>query len=216
MKTCKKCHLDKNESEFSKDKNTKDGLCRYCKTCVAGYYIAKREHYLEKQKKYRINNNEYYKTYLKEYYRTHKIEHNNRGRKWARNNREKSRAYNKRWRDCNPDKIVAKVQRRRAMRRKLPSTLTANQWLYVISYFGNKCAYCGKIEKLTQEHFVPLYNGGEYSKNNIIPVCNNCNVSKNRKSFFIWYPKQPFYSKRREEKIYKFLNYKDGIQQLTI
>lgn len=33
MKRCPKCDTWKNESEFSKDKNTKSGLCGWCKKC---------------------------------------------------------------------------------------------------------------------------------------------------------------------------------------
>ncbi|KKM85681.1 hypothetical protein LCGC14_1286630 [marine sediment metagenome] len=33
MKTCSKCKEEKNESEFGKDANAKDGLCYYCKDC---------------------------------------------------------------------------------------------------------------------------------------------------------------------------------------
>jgi hypothetical protein len=51
---------------------------------------------------------------------------------------------------------------------------------------------------------------------NIIPSCMKCNISKNNSDFFIWYPKQPSYSKSREKKILKYLGYKDKIQQLSL
>jgi hypothetical protein len=35
MKKCPKCNLEKGLQEFSKNKNTKDGLQRTCKLCVA-------------------------------------------------------------------------------------------------------------------------------------------------------------------------------------
>ena len=44
-KVCFKCKSEKNQSDFHKDKNRKDGLFSYCKNCV-----------LEKQKKYNIDN----------------------------------------------------------------------------------------------------------------------------------------------------------------
>jgi hypothetical protein len=81
-----------------------------------------------------------------------------------------------------------------------------------------KCKQCGKEEKLTQDHFKALSNNGEYTKNNIIPACINCNSSKNDADFFAWYPKQSFYSKKQELKILKYLNYdpKTKYQQLAI
>lgn len=33
MKTCSKCKIEKEESEFYKDKSKKDGLCSYCRIC---------------------------------------------------------------------------------------------------------------------------------------------------------------------------------------
>lgn len=54
---------------------------------------------------------------------------------------------------------------------------------------------------LTQDHFLPLSKGGEYTVNNIIPACKNCNCSKQDKDFSEWYSKQEFYRKERELKI---------------
>jgi 5-methylcytosine-specific restriction endonuclease McrA len=84
--------------------------------------------------------------------------------------------------------------------------------------FDNKCAYCGKEKPLAQDHFVPLSKGGEYTNNNIICSCKSCNSSKSDKDFFEWYPEQLFYSKEREAKILKYLNYdkKTQTQQLAL
>lgn len=38
MKVCRKCKLEKDESEFSKDKSRKDGLYSHCKACWHEYY----------------------------------------------------------------------------------------------------------------------------------------------------------------------------------
>lgn len=35
MRECVKCKEVKEESQFSKDRGSKDGLCIYCKRCVA-------------------------------------------------------------------------------------------------------------------------------------------------------------------------------------
>ena len=107
-------------------------------------------------------------------------------------------------------------QRREARKRSLECNLTAKQWLDIKLQFDNKCAYCGKELPLAQEHFLALSKSGEYTVNNIICACKTCNSSKSNKDFFTWYPKYKYYSKKRERFILKFLNYKDGIQQITL
>ena len=59
-KICKKCLADKLISDFSKNKNTKDGLQDKCKICVKEYkkqyYINNKDKILEKAKEYYIEN----------------------------------------------------------------------------------------------------------------------------------------------------------------
>ena len=148
-------------------------------------------------------------------------------KKWRKDNKDYISKYNKAYDANNKDRIAKKrannpapdrvrCQRRRALKRELPSTLTAQQWEAIKLHFNNKCAYCGKEAKLQQEHFIPIKNNGEYTHNNIVPSCGKCNMSKHTLSFFEWYPQYSHYSKRREAKILKFLNYKDGVQQLSL
>ena len=106
-------------------------------------------------------------------------------------------------------------QKRRARVKELPSTLTLGQWNTIKIAFDNRCCYCGKVKPLAQEHFIAVANKGEYSHNNIVPACKSCNSSKRDKDFFEWYSKFKFYSKTREQKILKYLGYKNNIQQLS-
>src|SRR5690606_38223949 len=100
---------------------------------------------------------------------------------------------------------------------KLDSNLTQEQWEQCLESFNNSCAYCGtNDEVMCREHFIPVIKGGEFSKNNIIPCCVSCNSSKRDRDFFEWYPTKDFYSKQRENKILKYLNYKYHTQQLSI
>jgi 5-methylcytosine-specific restriction endonuclease McrA len=103
-----------------------------------------------------------------------------------------------------------------ARKRDLPSTLTMEQWDTIKYAFDNKCCYCGQEKPLEQEHFIPLSKGGEYAHNNIVPACRSCNARKFNTPFEIWFPKQEFYSKKREQRILKFLNYKSDTQQLSL
>lgn len=132
------------------------------------------------------------------------------------NDRVRYRKQNRKWYINHPKYYSMSWQKRRARKLLLPDTLTLKQWKQVKECFNNKCAYCGTELPLTKEHFVPLNKGGEYTINNIIPVCLSCNSSKKDKDFFSWYPVQSFYSKTRERKILKYLGYKNNKQQLKI
>ena len=59
-----------------------------------------------------------------------------------------------------------------------PATLTYYEWMDTLDSFNHSCAYCnGKYEVL--EHFVPIGQGAGTTKQNCIPSCQNCNLSKN-------------------------------------
>lgn len=145
-------------------------------------------------------------------------------RKYYRENKEKikehQKAYMKGYCKRESSKIKSNIRnhKRTATLSKLPFSFTESEWEACKKYFDNKCACCGKEEKLTQDHFIAATNNGEYTKNNILPICKSCNSSKLNYSFFEWYPKQSFYNKRREQKILKYLNYdpKTKYQQLAL
>jgi len=108
-------------------------------------------------------------------------------------------------------------RKRESLKRGLDSNFTQKEWEYCKDIFKNECAYCGREKELTQDHFIPISKGGEYTVNNIVPACLSCNTSKNSSDFFKWYPRYKFYSAQRERKILKYLNYKTpGIQQLSM
>jgi 5-methylcytosine-specific restriction endonuclease McrA len=115
-------------------------------------------------------------------------------------------------------KLSKKISKRRRKLKSHGLKYTIQDWHKCLSAFNNKCAYCGSKADLTMDHFKPVHRNGEYSVNNIIPACVRCNCSKSTKSFFEWYPQQTFYSKRRENKILKYLNYdsETKVQQLSI
>ncbi|MEG0619343.1 MAG: HNH endonuclease [Bacilli bacterium] len=50
-----------------------------------------------------------------------------------------------------------------------------------------QCCYCGKDEKLTLDHLVPKYLGGEDTGDNLVYSCQHCNSSKNNKDLIVWY-----------------------------
>lgn len=102
-----------------------------------------------------------------------------------------------------------KSQKRRANKLSAPfNDFNENMMPEIINHFDGKCAYCGKkLKKYHIEHVIPLTLGGSHTKTNIIPACPGCNLSKKTKLLEEWYPKQPFYDRKREEKILKWMGY---------
>ncbi|MZK53643.1 HNH endonuclease [Clostridium beijerinckii] len=175
---------------FTKDKKTKDGLTSMCKICKS-----------KSDEEYRIKNKDKISVQRKEKYKENPLPQLKRCRIYRKNNRD----------TCN---IIS--QRYEARKRKIVNNFSVEQWNEVKRKFDNKCAYCGRKLPLAQEHFVPVSKGGEYTINNIVPSCKSCNSSKNNSDFFEWYPKQNFYSFKREKYILKYLGYKENAQQLKI
>ena len=199
---------------FYKKNTTKDGLTYYCKDCLKIRTKEYRGKNKDKLQKYREDNREILRERSKIQYKKNKETIN---KKRIINRHKKLKEYNEYMRIFR--------HKQKAIKNDLESSLTKKQWEKIKKAFDYKCAYCGKTEKehleqcdqqLHQEHFIALTNGGEYTHNNIITACENCNSSKNNRDFFEWYPKYEHYSKEREQKILNFLHYKGDKQQLTI
>jgi hypothetical protein len=140
-----------------------------------------------------------------------------RAAEYRRENREKINARQRELRKEKFAKYNGYKHKRRSRERELISTLNTEQWEQCQQHFNHKCAYCEKKQKLTQDHFVPVSKGGEYTRVNIVPCCRPCNASKGNRNFFEWYPQQPFYSQKRERKILRYLDYKkDKTQQIAM
>jgi 5-methylcytosine-specific restriction endonuclease McrA len=168
------------------------------------------------KRKYKEVHKEEVSNYNKLWNKNNKAARIKLNKKYYINNKESENARTKKYAKMNPEKINNLAQLRRAKLNNTVATFNESDWDLCKKEFNYACAYCGKKKSLAKEHFIPLYNGGEYTKNNIIPSCKSCNSSKSNKDFEEWYPLQEFYNKKREAKIYKYLNYKNGIQQLSI
>jgi hypothetical protein len=131
MKVCSKCKEEKELSEFSKDKNSKDSLCYKCKSCEKEYYYENQKKILERTNKYkkdnkekikeyrkkynknnkekiikyRENNKEKLNEYLKKYYKNNKEKHKEYRKEYYENNKEKLNEYNKEYRINNKEKL---------------------------------------------------------------------------------------------------------------
>ncbi|CAI8881985.1 HNHc domain-containing protein [Bacillus sp. IT-79MI2] len=205
-KVCSKCGIEKpNTLEFFR--KARKSLRADCRECGR---LSHRE-WLD-------NNKEQQKEYGKKYNEENKEKRKDWFDNWNANNKEYRREYKKeyriknkesiqQYRKDNKERIRVETQSRRAKKRLLPAGFTRKDWEDCKEYFSNRCCYCGEQSTdLTQEHFIPMNKSGGYTKENMIPSCGSCNSSKKDENFFEWYPKMPFYSKERENKILTYLN----------
>ena len=127
MKTCSKCKVEKQLTEFSKHKRCKDGFRYNCKSCVKAYreankgeINAKQKDYYDankdKAKAYREANKDKKRAYNKAYNKANREKLKARSKAWneankdklkdyCEANKDKKRAYNKAWREANKDNI---------------------------------------------------------------------------------------------------------------
>ncbi len=106
---------------------------------------------------------------------------------YANRDIEADRQRRRDWAAENPDKVRAHHKRRKAfIRGAAISDLTAAQWRRIKDYFDNRCVYCpadcqdciDHTHELTQDHLIPLSQGGNHTVSNVVPACLRCNCSK--------------------------------------
>jgi hypothetical protein len=95
MKTCTKCKIEKELTEFSKDKSKKDGLQLVCKTCKKEWENNNKEKRKEFSKKYLEKNKEKIKKYNEEYKLNNKVYCKEYSKNYRENNKEKLKEYYK-------------------------------------------------------------------------------------------------------------------------
>jgi 5-methylcytosine-specific restriction endonuclease McrA len=157
------------------------------------YYIENRAKKMEYIKNWKKENKNLVSLYKSKYKETH---------------REDIKALSKKYfeKEYVKENINFNTAIYRSKRANLLTTLTREEWRLCKEYFYNECAYCGKKERLSKDHLVPLKKGGALSKDNILPTCRSCNVSKSTWDFLDWYVRQSFYSVERHFKILKYIN----------
>lgn len=200
MKDCSICGILKDLSEFySQEKVTKDGeeYTYYrpdCKECT-------KKSNFERQ----INNPERRRKYV------HKYNNSDKGRRLFRNYAKKYRGDGryKEWQNKNKDKIQVYNKVRRQYKEH---DIAEQEWLDCLEFFNDSCAYCGisEADALKQyNHLLHKEHVEHYGANDItncVPACRVCNSSKHLFDLNEWYYEgNPIYSKRRYNKIIKWL-----------
>lgn len=170
MKTCTKCLLEKEDSEFYIEPRSGKlrSRCKKCSSLKADGTLPKQVYKLTDSR--RASKKKW-------------LEANRQSRReWEReySKRPSSRARRKRWMDENPEK-VRWAQRRRAAKAKAEGTHTYEEFLAVCTLYGGVCLACGVSGPLTEDHVVPLSKGGSDNIDNIQPLCKSCNSKKHVK-----------------------------------
>jgi 5-methylcytosine-specific restriction endonuclease McrA len=99
-------------------------------------------------------------------------------------------------------------------------SFSESDWKATITYFGNKCAYCGSTGELVMDHAIPINKEklGEHRLGNIVPSCPTCNNKKSDKDYreFLGdkFESIRFIDKYMEEKNYTPLEDNENIKKL--
>lgn len=89
--------------------------------------------------------------------------------------------YRKQYNRNNREKRNIESQLRRARKQQVLSNFTKSEWNEVKKNYNYTCACCGLKEpkiKLTIDHIIPICKGGNNTKQNIQPLCMQCNLRK--------------------------------------
>lgn len=169
------------------------------KECMRRYYQEHKEELKKRNKKWYKDNLEETKKQRKQYREKNSEKILKRVMQWQKDNpekvkkhrkkcKEKNREYHIRWnREWNKtEKGKANAQRggfkRRARKRDIINTLTAEEWIEILKEYKFKCAYCGceftLFNRETRDHVIPISKGGDNIKENVIPACRSCNSKK--------------------------------------
>lgn len=64
--------------------------------------------------------------------------------------------------------------------------ISDRDWRRLTARFNGLCAYCQNRPWTERDHIIPLKKGGRYAIGNLLPVCHNCNDSKNARLLVTW------------------------------
>jgi 5-methylcytosine-specific restriction endonuclease McrA len=127
--------------------------------------------------------------YNKAYYAADPEHHRERARSWGQRNPERVKARNagrdksaeaaryRAWYQANRLHALATAHNARAAREGVSGTVTAEQLLARLTYYGHRCYLCGSAPN-GFDHVKPLAAGGPNIPANLRPVCGPCNSRK--------------------------------------
>jgi len=154
MKTCYKCKSEKDISEFSKDKRSKDGLQGCCKSCYSDYFKQNKQKFHEAGKKYREQNKELIANQKKQYAKENKDLLKASRKAYYEKNKEHMLAQNKEYYLQNRE---TKLQYIKDYRSKNKSKINQRDRVYMFNrrqedpVFRLKCNLRGRLHKYCKQ-----------------------------------------------------------------
>ena len=117
---------------------------------------------------------------------------------------EVMREYGRGYYQNNKQKLAAIRNKRRAKKRSLPKSFTADQWRNALNYFNGCCAVCGRplndlfgTHRAARDHWIPVSYDGDDNPGtvatNMLPLCqgvDGCNNKKRDKMPGVWLREQ--------------------------
>lgn len=177
MKTCSKCKVDKELSDFHKRHRSSDGLMAQCKECVNSRirdaYKRDPKAKIAKTRQYHLDNPEWSKNTLREWHAKNRDVRNARVKERLANDPE-FLAYRR--------ALVARKEReRRAQKAGTEYTkISKEEYDTILKQYDNCCWICeDQLETVYWDHHQPLAKGGAHVVSNLRPSCNPCNTRKN-------------------------------------
>jgi Skp family chaperone for outer membrane proteins len=186
-KRCTKCGIIKDLSKFYTDRKGKYGRRSQCKECRKKYDENNKNRKKQYSDIYCKKNRETLNQSRMEYYNNNRELERQRRREYYKNNKEKEKQYEIEYHKTPNGKAthIRGQHKRRARKKNLESSLTTEQWLYILEKQNNRCNICGRKFTIkrppSQDHIIPLKHNGAYSSDNIQALCPSCNSSKSAK-----------------------------------
>lgn len=150
-KLCTKCDITKPLSEFTRRKNSPDGLSYWCKLCQSKSH--------------------------KNWRKAHPKRSRTRLGLPRRRRKSKTTAV-QRWHAKHPDSLKASRQKYRARKLGAVGVFTAEEFIALCDLVEGRCVACGEIKPLEADHVIPLTKEGRSDLSNIQPLCKKCNMTK--------------------------------------
>lgn len=123
------------------------------------------------------------KRYMSNYQHNNKDELNRKAReRYSTNEDHRSivKVIKAKWRKSNKEQITVHTGYVRATP-GVSANLTVTEWKDILKKYNHSCICCGKSRKeatITMDHIIPLSKGGTHTKENVQPLCKECNSKK--------------------------------------
>lgn len=206
VKRCLTCRQEFPRTEFHGDKSRTDGISPHCKACArargSAWYQRNKAAQDARSDAWRRAHPERARRLAADRQKRHY--QRNRAAKLEREKRryvavgEKIRAAARErywrapevrrqaaleWARLNPGAARARAKARHARKRGAGvHDFTDREWATMLARHGGRCVYCGRTDRITQDHLTPLCRGGDHTESNIVPACLSCNSSKGRRT----------------------------------